>query len=264
VVFHQPLAFHSTTGVFNADAEGGHTPLGRLRRRRALPSTRGVLRLDNREARQEPSLQALLLRQAPAGWPGIACQLGPALSRGVPCPGGAQAAHVPGLVDHEEVVERVPRLLATVICLWRFGLGRAVDRTFGPSMPHRGGGAPARRVRLEPRSTLGGWAGRTPFWVCEGLMSHRRQDVNPFVRGRVPPPQELALHLVTGSLVPVGQKAEPRVRDRGPRTGVLGTIAATRAGLPSKRAVTPVGHHRLLERGQHTLPFGFWESGQRS
>ena len=50
----------------------------------------------------------------------------------------AQAAHVTGLVDHEEVFERVTLLLATVICLLLFGIGRAVDRTFGAIMPKRG------------------------------------------------------------------------------------------------------------------------------
>ena len=50
-----------------------------------------------------------------------------------------QEAHVTGLVDHEEIFERVTLLLAAVIFLLLFGIGRAVDWTFGPIMPKRGG-----------------------------------------------------------------------------------------------------------------------------
>jgi hypothetical protein len=49
-----------------------------------------------------------------------------------------QEAHVTGLVDHEEIFERVTLLLAAVIFLLRFGIGRAVDRTFSTIMPKRG------------------------------------------------------------------------------------------------------------------------------
>jgi hypothetical protein len=45
---------------------------------------------------------------------------------------------VTGLLDHEEVFERVTRLLAAVIFLVLFGIGRAVDRTFSAIMPTRG------------------------------------------------------------------------------------------------------------------------------
>ena len=46
-----------------------------------------------------------------------------------------QEAHVTGLMNHEEVFERVTLLLAAVIFLLLFGIGRAVDRTFSPIMP---------------------------------------------------------------------------------------------------------------------------------
>ena len=42
------------------------------------------------------------------------------------------------LVDHEEVFECVTLLLATIIFLLLFGIGRAVDRTFSAIMPKRG------------------------------------------------------------------------------------------------------------------------------
>ena len=43
-----------------------------------------------------------------------------------------------GFSDHEEVFERVTLLLAAVIFLLLFGIGRAVDRTFSAIMPKRG------------------------------------------------------------------------------------------------------------------------------
>ena len=49
-----------------------------------------------------------------------------------------QEAHVTRLSDHQEVFERVTLLLAAVIVLLLFGIGRAVDRTFGAIMPKRG------------------------------------------------------------------------------------------------------------------------------
>ena len=87
---------------------------------------------------QEESLEALILIQTTAGWQGIARQLCQALIRGFAFIGVAQEAHVTGLIDHEEVFERVAFLLATVIFLLLFGIFRAVDRTFGPIMPKRG------------------------------------------------------------------------------------------------------------------------------
>jgi hypothetical protein len=87
---------------------------------------------------QAESLEALILIQTAARWQGIPSQLCQALIRGFAFIGVAQEAHVTRLVDHEEVFERVTLLLATVIVLWLFGIGRAVDRTFGAIMPKRG------------------------------------------------------------------------------------------------------------------------------
>ena len=49
-VFHNPVAFHPTNGVFNPDSDGGNTMIGRFLRRREFPSTRGLLRLEDRDA----------------------------------------------------------------------------------------------------------------------------------------------------------------------------------------------------------------------
>jgi hypothetical protein len=140
---HHPVAFHPTNGVFTTDADGGHTTIGRLLRRGEFPSTRCLLRLADRDAMQEKSLEALVLIEATAGWQGIAGQLCQALISGFPCTGMAQEAHVTGLVDHDEVVARGACLLTTVILwllLWVF---RTLDWSFGPIVKNREEGAEA-------------------------------------------------------------------------------------------------------------------------
>jgi hypothetical protein len=114
-IFHNPITFHPTNGVFNADSDGGDTTIGRFLRQSEFPATRCFLRLEDRDARQDKALEALILIQATAGWQGLACQLGNALIRGLSFTGVAQETRVTGLVDHEEVFELVTLLLATVI-----------------------------------------------------------------------------------------------------------------------------------------------------
>jgi hypothetical protein len=137
-VLHEPVAFHPTNGVCNTDSDGGHTAIRRLLRGREFPSTRCFLGVDDRDVLQREPLDAPILRQAAARVHGIASALGHALLRSLAFIGVAQEAYVRGLVDHEEVFERVTLLLAAVICLLLFGLGRAVDRTFSAIMPKRG------------------------------------------------------------------------------------------------------------------------------
>jgi hypothetical protein len=81
-IFYDPRAFYPTNGVFNPDADGGNTTIHRCLRRREFPATRGFLRLNDRDARQEKPLEALLLIQATPGWHGRADQLGNAFIRG--------------------------------------------------------------------------------------------------------------------------------------------------------------------------------------
>src|SRR5262249_55613334 len=73
-----------------------------------------------------------------AGGQGRAGQFGNRLISGFACIRVAQETHVTGLRDHEEVFARGALLLATVGFLWRFGIERALNRTFGTIMPHRG------------------------------------------------------------------------------------------------------------------------------
>jgi hypothetical protein len=142
-IFHHPVAFHPTNGVFNANSDGGNTTIGRLLRRGEFPARRCFLGLEDRDARQEKSLEALILLQATAGWQGIAGQLCHALIRGFPFIGVAQEAHVTGLVNHEEVFERVAFLLTAVILLLLLRVFRTLDGSFGPIMKKREEGAEA-------------------------------------------------------------------------------------------------------------------------
>lgn len=84
------------------------------------------------------------------------------------------------------------------------------------------------------------------------------EHVNPFVRIRLAHPKELALYLLKGILFQVGENEEQLVRHCWQRTGAIGTIAATRAGLPIKRAVLHVGHKGLLKMGQQGALGHIW------
>ena len=72
------------------------------------------------------------------------------------------------------------------------------------------------------------------------------------------------MYLLNGMLFQVGQNEEQLVRDHGHRAGAIGTVTATRAGLPINRAVMHVGDKGLLKIGKQGLKFGFREPGQRS
>src|ERR687887_620283 len=139
-ILHDPVAFYPTNGVLNSDSDGRNPTIRRFLRGGEFSSRRFFRGLDDCDVLQAEALETLILIQATTRWQGIASQLGHALIRGFTFIAVAQKAHMTGLVDHEEVFERVTLLLAAVIFLLRFGIGRAVDRTFSAIMPKRGGG----------------------------------------------------------------------------------------------------------------------------
>jgi hypothetical protein len=59
-VFHDPVAFHPTNGVFNTHSGGGNSTIGLLLRRGQFPARWGFLGLDDRDARQAKPLQPLM------------------------------------------------------------------------------------------------------------------------------------------------------------------------------------------------------------
>ena len=137
-VLHDPVSFYPTNGVFNPDSDGGNTTLRCFLRGCKFSSRRFSLGLDDRDVLQAESLEALILIQTAARWQAIPSQLGHALLRGFAFRGVAQEAHLTGLVDHQDVFERVPRLFTTGIFVLLFGIGRAMDRPFSAIMPKRG------------------------------------------------------------------------------------------------------------------------------
>jgi len=143
LVFHHPVAFHPTDGVFNPDSDGRNAALGRLLRRGEFTPTGVFLGLKRRHPGQEESLESRLLIETTTGWQRLARQIREALLMRPACIGGTQTAHVTGLMDHEEVFERVACLLATVILLLICRVFRTLDGSFGPSMQQRGAGAGA-------------------------------------------------------------------------------------------------------------------------
>ena len=139
LVFHNTVAFHPAYGVFDAESDGRDRTLGHFLRWGEFTTTGVFLGLDNYDPIASLALEPHLLIETTAGWEGIACQISQAFIIHLPCIGGTQEANVTGLIKHEEVFERVALLLATVVFLLFRGIGRAVDRALGTSMPKRGG-----------------------------------------------------------------------------------------------------------------------------
>jgi hypothetical protein len=137
-ILDDPVTLHPTDGVFNADSAGGNATIRGFLRGCQFSSRRCFLGLDDPDVLQVAPLEALRLLQTAPSWQGRASQFGPALRRGVAFRGVTHDAHVTRRRDHQEVFARVTLLLTAVICFWRFGIGRAVDRPFSASMPHRG------------------------------------------------------------------------------------------------------------------------------
>ena len=139
LVFDHPIAFHPANGVFNPDADRRNSAIGRVLRWGEFTPTRCFLRLDDGDPGEDKALEAHILVEATAAWQGIALQISQGFIIGLPFIGGTQEANMAGLIDHEEVLERVALLLAAVIFLLLFGIDGAVDRSLSAIMPKRGG-----------------------------------------------------------------------------------------------------------------------------
>jgi hypothetical protein len=139
-VFHHPIAFYPTNGVFNTDSDGGNAAIGRFLRRGEFTPTGFFLGLKRRHTGQEESLESRILIETTTGWQRIARQIRDALIMRPAFIGGTQKANVTGFIDHEEVFDRVAFLLATVILWLIFRVFRTLDGSFGPIMKKRGEG----------------------------------------------------------------------------------------------------------------------------
>jgi hypothetical protein len=137
-VLHDPVAFHPTNGMFYPHANGRDPTIRRLLRGCEFLTTRFFLGLTDRNARQAESLEALILIQTTAGGQAIPGELRDALLRCFAFMRVAQEGDVTALIDHEEVFERVPLLLAAVVVFLLLRIFRTLDWPFSTIMPKRG------------------------------------------------------------------------------------------------------------------------------
>ena len=137
-VFHHPVAFHPTDGVFNTDSDGRNTTVGCFLRRGEFTPTGFFLGLEHRHTGQEEALESRILIQTTARGQRIARQIRNALILRPAFIGDTQKAYVTGLLDHKEVFERVAFLLPTVILLLLLRVFWTLDWAFGPIRKKRG------------------------------------------------------------------------------------------------------------------------------
>jgi hypothetical protein len=138
LVFAHTVTFHPAHGVFDTNAERRDRTIGRFLRWGKFPLTRFLLRLDEGDAVAQKALEAHILVEATAVWQCRALQLRQAFLMRLAFIGRAQEAELTRLLEHEEVFDRVARLLAAVVVLVVLGIGGAIDRSLSPIMPNRG------------------------------------------------------------------------------------------------------------------------------
>jgi hypothetical protein len=139
LVFHHPLAFPPANCVFNLDSDRRDRTIGRFLRRGEFTPRRFFLRLADGDPVEDKALEAPILGEATAVWQAIALQFSQACIVGLAFIRGTQEADVTALIDHEEVLDRVARLLAAVVFPLVLGSDGAVDRSRSAIMPIRGG-----------------------------------------------------------------------------------------------------------------------------
>jgi hypothetical protein len=138
LVFHHPIAFHPANRVFDTDSDRRDRAIGRLLRWGEFTPTRFFLRLDDGDTIEDKTLEAHILVEATAVWQGIVLQFSQGFIIGLPFIRGTQEADVTGLIDHEEVLDRVALLLAAVVFLLVLGIFGALDWSLRTIMPKRG------------------------------------------------------------------------------------------------------------------------------
>ena len=138
LVLYYPIAFHTANGVFHTDSDRRDHTISRFLRWREFTPTRFFLRLDDADTIEYKPLEAHIRVKATAVRQGIALQIRQAFIIRLPFIRGPQETDVTGLIDHEEVLDRVALLLAAVVVLLVLGIAGAVDRSLSTIMPNRG------------------------------------------------------------------------------------------------------------------------------
>ena len=167
LVLHHPIAFHTANGVCNTDADRRDRTIGRFLKWSEFTPTRFLLRLDDGDPVEEKALEAHILVEATALWQSLALQFSQVFIGCLPFRRGTQEADVTGLIDHEEVLDRVALFLATVVFRLSFWIGWAMDRAFGTIMPKRGDGGVsfAWVVARRGANSSAVRAGRKSWWA---------------------------------------------------------------------------------------------------
>jgi hypothetical protein len=142
-VFHHPISLHPTNRVFNPDSDGRDRVIACPLRWREFPTRGFFLGLEDHQPITRVPLEAHILIEPTSGWEGIAFQLSEAFIIGLPFRGGTQETNMTGLIDHEEVFDRLALLLAAVVFLLVLGIGWTVDRSLRTIMPTRGDAGPS-------------------------------------------------------------------------------------------------------------------------
>jgi hypothetical protein len=142
-VFHHPIAFHSTNGVFHANSDRRDPTIGGFLRRGEFTPAGFFLGLDDGDPSQDKALESQILIETTPSGQGITHEVRQAFIMRLAFIGVAQEANVTRLIDHEQVFDGVALLLATVILLLLLGILRAVDRSLSTIMPKRGDVGPS-------------------------------------------------------------------------------------------------------------------------
>ena len=151
-VFPDPIAVHPTNRVFHPDSDRRDPTISGFLWWREFAPAGLFLGLDNGAPRQAKALESQILIETTPSGQGVTHQVRQAFLMRLAFIGVAQEANVTGLIDHEEVFDRVALLLATVILWLLLGISRAMDRSLSTIMPKRGEVGPsficvvARRV----------------------------------------------------------------------------------------------------------------------
>jgi len=146
--------------VFNTDSDRRDRTIDRFLWWGEFTPTGFFLRLDDGDPVQYKTLESYILVEATAAWQGIALQLSQTFIIRLAFIRGTQEANVTGLIDHEEVLDRVALLLAAVVFLLFLWIGWAVDQSLSAIMPKRGN-PDATFVRWAASSTASSSAVRT-------------------------------------------------------------------------------------------------------
>ena len=98
-------------------------------------------------------------------------------------------------------------------------------------------------------------ASRKPILMCECLIQHGMEEVNPRIGIRLRHPKELTLHCLHRIRLYICQHEELFVGDRRSRTKIIGPVTTARTGLPIEGAVLPIGCQRVLDMRQQRGTF---------